>query len=53
MDDLVQRTIRGYELREHIGAGGFGAIYRAYQPVVDREVAVKVISQRASLVEKN
>jgi WD40 repeat protein len=43
MDDLNNRTIKGYELRERIGAGGFGAVYRAYQPVIQREVAIKVI----------
>ena len=43
MDDLSGQTIKGYELREQIGAGGFGAVYRAYQPVVGREVAIKVI----------
>src|SRR5579871_5886707 len=37
------RIIRGYELHERIGDGGFGAVHRAYQPVVEREVAVKVI----------
>ncbi|MGD8753991.1 MAG: protein kinase, partial [Anaerolineales bacterium] len=37
------QTIRGYELRERIGAGGFGVVYRAYQAAVDREVAIKVI----------
>ncbi|MGD8753887.1 MAG: protein kinase, partial [Anaerolineales bacterium] len=37
------QTIRGYELRERIGAGGFGVVYRAYQSAVDREVAIKVI----------
>ncbi|MCB9453078.1 MAG: protein kinase [Anaerolineaceae bacterium] len=35
--------IKGYELRERIGAGGFGAVFRAYQSTVGREVAVKVI----------
>ena len=43
MIDLCGQTIRGYELREKIGAGAFGAIYRAHQPMVDREVAIKVI----------
>ena len=33
------QTVRGYELRERIGAGGFGEVYRAYQPSVGREVA--------------
>jgi non-specific serine/threonine protein kinase len=37
------KTIRGYELRERIGSGGFGEVYRAYQPSVVRDVAVKVI----------
>lgn len=47
--DLSGTTIRGYELREQIGAGGFGAIYRAHQPAVDREVAIKIIHpQQAS-----
>ncbi|MEZ4666893.1 MAG: protein kinase [Anaerolineae bacterium] len=41
--DLTGQTIKGYELRERIGQGGFGAVYRAYQPAVDREVAIKVI----------
>ncbi|MDH3540709.1 MAG: protein kinase, partial [Acidimicrobiia bacterium] len=37
------RSVRGYELRERIGGGDFGIVYRAYQPTVGREVAVKVI----------
>jgi len=43
MDTYINRIIKGYELREQIGAGGFGAVYRAYQPSVGREVAIKVI----------
>jgi serine/threonine protein kinase len=35
--------IKGYELRERIGAGGFGAVYRAHQSSVEREVAIKII----------
>ena len=37
------RVVRGYELQECIGAGGFGEVYRAYQPAVERQVAIKVI----------
>ena len=43
MDDLKGQTIKGYELKELIGEGGFGAVYRAYQPMIGREVAIKII----------
>ncbi|MBN8618745.1 MAG: protein kinase [Anaerolineae bacterium] len=41
--NLTGQSIKGYELHELIGSGGFGAVYRAYQASVDREVAVKII----------
>ncbi|MFZ4815279.1 MAG: protein kinase domain-containing protein, partial [Phototrophicaceae bacterium] len=40
---LTGQMIKGYEFRELLGTGGFGAVYRAFQPAVGREVAVKVI----------
>jgi serine/threonine protein kinase len=43
MDDLSGQEIRGYKLIDCIGEGGFGVVYRAKQPAVDREVAIKVI----------
>src|SRR3990167_4906011 len=42
-EDLTGRAIRGYALAEKIGAGGMGAVYRAVQPLVEREVALKII----------
>ncbi|MDJ0665357.1 MAG: BTAD domain-containing putative transcriptional regulator, partial [Acidimicrobiia bacterium] len=36
-------SVRGYELRDKIGEGRYGVVYRAYQPTVGREVAIKVI----------
>jgi hypothetical protein len=27
MEATIRQTIKGYELRERIGAGGFGAVY--------------------------
>jgi WD40 repeat protein/transcriptional regulator with XRE-family HTH domain len=42
-EDLTGRAIRGYALAERIGAGGMGAVYRAIQPNVEREVAIKII----------
>ncbi|MBN1200539.1 MAG: protein kinase [Anaerolineae bacterium] len=37
--------IRGYVIRERIGQGSFGEVYRAFQPIgqAGREVAIKVI----------
>jgi DNA-binding SARP family transcriptional activator len=35
--------IRGYQIKEQIGAGNYGVIYRAFQPAVGREVAIKAI----------
>jgi WD40 repeat protein/serine/threonine protein kinase len=43
MDNLSGQTIKGYELHDLIGAGGFGAVYRAYQPLIKRDVAMKII----------
>ena len=43
MDDLSGQNVKGYKLIERIGAGGFGAVYRAFQSTVGREVALKVI----------
>jgi WD40 repeat protein/transcriptional regulator with XRE-family HTH domain len=42
-EDLSGRAIRGYELGERIGTGGFGVVYRAVQPLVEREVAIKIV----------
>ena len=43
MDMAIPQTIKGYRLLERIGSGGFGAVYRARQTSINREVALKVI----------
>lgn len=43
MKNMTGETIRTYELRDLIGRGGFGVVYRAYQQEVNREVAIKII----------
>ena len=45
----LARPLRGYVLRDLIGEGTFGTVYRATQPGVERDVAVKVI--RAELAD--
>lgn len=43
MSDLSNTRLRGYEIQTVLGTGGFGVVYRAYQPVIDRLVAIKAI----------
>jgi hypothetical protein len=43
MSTSPKGTIKGYDLLELIGEGSYGAVYRARQPVVDRDVAIKII----------
>src|SRR2546423_11001644 len=45
-DQLVGRTLGEFVLRERIGEGGFGAVYRAIQPALDREAVIKVLHAR-------
>ncbi len=41
--EIQGEPLRGYRLLEQIGEGAFGVVYRAIQPQVGREVAVKSI----------
>ena len=41
--DVGGEPLRGYRLLEEIGEGGSGVVYRAIQPQVHRDVAVKAI----------
>jgi WD40 repeat protein len=42
--NLVGQRFGQYELRELLGVGGMGAVYRGYQSALQRAVAIKVIS---------
>ncbi|MCL4255550.1 MAG: protein kinase, partial [Anaerolineae bacterium] len=42
-NDLVGKIIRGYHIGDVIGSGGFGVVYKAHQPIIERDVAIKII----------
>jgi serine/threonine protein kinase len=39
-------TLGRFQLRERLGDGGFGQVFLAYDPRLDRDVAIKVLKQR-------
>ena len=41
--DLTGQTLGQYRIMEKIGQGGMATVYKAYQPSLDRYVAVKVL----------
>jgi tetratricopeptide (TPR) repeat protein/tRNA A-37 threonylcarbamoyl transferase component Bud32 len=43
MPDLIGKTLNGYQVIEQIGKGGMATVFRAYQPSLDRDVAIKVL----------
>jgi serine/threonine-protein kinase len=48
---MVGKTIGKYRLVEQLGRGGSGAVYRAVDQMLDREVAIKVLEIRAGDTE--
>ncbi|MGQ0612700.1 MAG: protein kinase domain-containing protein [Planctomycetaceae bacterium] len=47
-DALVGKIVGGYHLREVVGRGGMGTVYRATQLSLNRDVAVKILAAKYS-----
>ncbi len=45
-DDLIGKTIGGYEILDVVGKGGMATVYRAQQVSMSRIVAVKVLPEK-------
>jgi hypothetical protein len=43
LQNLIGQTLGQYKIIEQIGEGGMATVFRAYQPGLNREVAVKVL----------
>ncbi|MFQ5613747.1 MAG: protein kinase [Anaerolineae bacterium] len=46
---LIGQTLGQYQIVEAIGSGGMATVYKAYQPGLDRHVAVKVLPAQHAL----
>jgi hypothetical protein len=48
VDGVLGRAAGNYTLVEHIGGGGMGDVYRALNPAIDAEVAVKLLHAQSN-----
>lgn len=52
MEQLIGRSIGKYRILGEIGRGTVGSVYRAYDPDLDRDVAIKVLASRNTWDQK-
>jgi serine/threonine-protein kinase len=50
MNNLIGQNLGQYRLIETVGVGGMATVYKAYQPGLDRYVAIKVLPPQHALV---
>src|SRR6185295_8622994 len=48
MEDLTGRQFGYYQIVAPLGEGGMAAVYKAYQPSMERHVAIKVLPRHMS-----
>jgi len=51
--DIVGRTIGRHEIIEEIGEGGMAVVYKAFDPEINRSVAVKILKREHCLDEEH
>lgn len=49
---LVSKTLGKYRIMARLGSGGMAEVYKAYQPGLDRYVAIKVMHSYLSADEE-
>src|ERR671919_3122232 len=45
LGDMQVEKFSRYEMKEELGQGGMAAVYRAYDPLFEREVALKILKR--------
>ncbi len=43
LDSLINKSLGNFRIVERIGVGGMAMVYKAYQPTLDRHVAIKIL----------
>lgn len=46
MSEVIGKTLGQYQVLEQIGKGGMATVYKAYQPSIDRYVALKILPKQ-------
>lgn len=45
-DDPVGKTLGKYEITEYLGYGGMATVYKAHHPLLNRDVAIKLLHEK-------